>query len=369
MNDLQVKVLLVEDDEDDYILVRDLLSQIAPPRYALQWEPSYHAALAAIHNGGYDVCLLDYCLGDRTGLELMREATEMGCKAPIIFLTRQGDYQVDLEAMRAGAAEYLIKSQINAPLLDRSIRYAIERKRAEEELRESHRRLKALSSQLLSAQEDERKRIAKELHDGIGQILTAIKFGVENSLQKAACSGDHPCQQSLTAVISVIQNGIDEIRRISRDLWPAVLNDLGILAAISWYCREFQNIYSGMQILREIDVSEEEVPEQLKITLYRILQEATNNAAKHSKGDLVSLSLKKIHAQLELTVRDNGQGFDPGDPLARQKSRRGLGLTSMRERAELSGGLFSIESVLGKGTVIRASWDTTAASIPESSAS
>jgi signal transduction histidine kinase len=369
MNDLQVKVLLVEDDKDDYILVRDMLSQIAPSRYALKWEPSYSTALAAIRNGGYDVCLLDYCLGDRTGLELMREATEMNCRAPVIFLSRQGDYQVDLEAMRAGAADYLIKSQINAPLLDRSIRYAIEHRRAEEELRESHRRLQALSSQLLDAQENERKRIAKELHDGIGQILTAVKFGVENSLQQALCSENHPCQRSLTAVISVIQNGIDEIRRISRDLWPTILSDLGILVAIDWYCREFQNIYSEMQISREIDVSEEEVPEQLKITLYRVLQEATNNAAKHSKGDRVSLRLKKNHDRLELTVSDNGQGFDISNVLAGRQSRRGLGLTSMKERTELSGGSFSIQSLLGKGTVVRASWSTAAASPPESSAS
>lgn len=369
MNDPQVKVLLVEDDEGDYVLVRDLLSQIAPSRYVLKWESSYETALAAIRNCGYDLCLLDYCLGDRTGLELLREAREMGCRAPIIFLARQGDYQVDLEAMRGGAADYLIKSQINAHLLDRSIRYAIEHKRAEEELRESHRRLQALSSQLLDAQESERKRIAKELHDGIGQILTAIKFGVESSLQRAACSGDHPCQQSLTAVISVIQSGIDEIRRISRDLWPTILSDLGILATISWYCREFQNIYSKMRILREIDVLEEEVPEQLKITLYRVLQEATNNAAKHSKGDVVSLSLKKNHDRLELTVSDNGQGFDLGSTLAGHGSHRGLGLTSMRERTELSGGSFSIQSVLGKGTVVRASWDTAAALLAESSAS
>jgi signal transduction histidine kinase len=369
MNGLQVKVLLVEDDKDDYLLVRDLLSQIEPSRYALKWEPSYRTALTAIRSGGYDVCLLDYCLGDRTGLDLMREASDLSCRAPIIFLARQGDYQIDLEAMRAGAADYLIKSQINAPLLDRSIRYAIEHKRAEEELRESHRRLQALSSQLLDAQENERKRIAKELHDGIGQILTAVKFGVENSLQMAACSENHPCQQSLTAVISVIQNGIDEIRRISRDLWPTILSDLGILPAINWYCREFQSIYSEMRISREIDVLEEEVPEELKITLYRVLQEATNNAAKHSKGDQVSLSLKKNRDRLELTVSDNGQGFDLSSTLDGQRSRKGLGLTSMRERTELSGGSFSIESVLGKGTVVRASWAATAALLSESSTS
>lgn len=226
MDDLQVRVLLVEDDRDDYVLVQNLLAEIAPSRYVLAWEQSYDAALKMLANGAHDVCLLDYCLGARTGLDLLHEAVQKGCKAPIILLTGQGAYELDLEAMRSGAADYLVKSQINAPLLDRSIRYAIERKRTEEELRQSHQQLRALSSKLLNAQEDERRFIAKELHDGIGQILTAIKFGVENSLQLAGCK-TMPCQQSLTSVISMIQNGIDEIRRISRDLWPAMMNEFG----------------------------------------------------------------------------------------------------------------------------------------------
>lgn len=359
MDDLQVRVLLVEDDRDDYVLVQNLLAEIAPSRYVLAWEQSYDAALKMLANGAHNVCLLDYCLGARTGLDLLHEAVQKGCKAPIILLTGQGAYELDLEAMRSGAADYLVKSQINAPLLDRSIRYAIERKRTEEELRQSHQQLRALSSKLLNAQEDERRFIAKELHDGIGQILTAIKFGVENSLQLAGCK-TMPCQQSLTSVISMIQNGIDEIRRISRDLWPAMMNEFGVLATIGSYCREFQNIFLGIRIEKVIEVAEEEVPDPLKITLYRILQEATNNAAKHSKGDLVSLTLKKNGNRLELSIRDNGQGFDLDSVLAWRKPRRGLGLASMRERTELSGGCFSIESVVGKGTVVRASWDTAA---------
>ena len=364
MFDPQVKVLLVEDDEDDYVLVRDLLSESAPSKYVLVWESTYEHALEVISNNAFDVCLLDYGLGAQSGLDLLREAMGKGCRTPIIFLTGQGAYEIDLEAMRAGAADYLVKSEINAPLLDRSIRYALERKRTEEELRHSHQQLRALSSQLLNAQENERKRIAKELHDGIGQIMTAVKFGVENSLQLGKCN-NAPCQESLRSVISVIQSGIDEIRRISKDLWPAMLNEFGVLATFHWYCREFQNIYSGIRIEKVIAVAEEEVPDPLKITLYRILQEATNNAAKHSHGNLVSLSLRRTGSCLELTIGDNGRGFDLAATRAAPKGRKGLGLASMRERAELSGGSFFIESVLGKGTVIRACWDLAAQSADE----
>jgi signal transduction histidine kinase len=358
MDDPEVKVLLVEDDQDDYLLVLDFLAETAPSKYAVEWKSSYGAGLQALDQGEYDVCLLDYCLGARTGLDFLREPAVKGCKSPIIFLTGQGAYDVDLEAMRAGAADYLIKNQINGPLLERSIRYAIERKRTEEALRESQRQLKVLSSQLLNAQEDERKRIAKELHDGIGQILTAARFGVEGTMKRVDCAGIQ-CRQSLTAVISVIQNGIDEIRRISTDLWPAMLNHLGILATLSWYCHEFQNIFSGMRIVKVIEIAEPEIPDPLKITLYRIVQEATNNAAKHSKGDMVSILMRRGDDRLELTISDNGQGFDPDGQLSRHEHRRGMGLSSMRERTELSGGTFSITSIPGKGTLIHASWAVT----------
>ena len=125
MDDVLLKVLLVEDDEDDYVIIRDLLSEME--RLELKWVIDYDDALKAIEREEHDVCLLDYRLGERSGLELLREAAGRGYKAPIIFLTGQGDREVDLEAMQAGAADYLIKGQINAPLLERSIRYAFTR--------------------------------------------------------------------------------------------------------------------------------------------------------------------------------------------------------------------------------------------------
>lgn len=136
MKNNPVKVLLVDDDEDDYILTRDWFEDMEGASFELHWVSSYDLAIKAIATRQHDVYLFDYRLGARNGLELLREALTDGCKAPIILLTGQGDHEVDIEAMKAGAADYLDKSQLGAPLLERSIRYAIERKQAEQKIRE-----------------------------------------------------------------------------------------------------------------------------------------------------------------------------------------------------------------------------------------
>ncbi len=231
-----------------------------------------------------------------------------------------------------------------------------ERKRAERALQESEEQLRFLSSQLLKAQENERKRIAQELHDGIGQILSAIKFGVEDTLNRLGKNASLEAVDELEVVIPVIQNGMEEVRRICLDLRPSILDDLGILATISWFCREFQMIYSNIHIEQQIDIQEEEVPEMLKIVIYRIVQEALNNIAKHSKANQVSLTLKRSNHTIKLCVEDNGLGFDLVDARSKDNSKRGLGLASMKERTEFSGGSFAIKSLPGKGSAISASW-------------
>lgn len=131
-----VKVLLVDDDEDDYILIRDWLSEVNAAKFELAWLSSYQAAKEAIAREQHDVYLLDFRLGEHTGLELLRQAIASGCTAPIIMLTGQGEREIDVEAMKAGAADYLEKGKINSAVLERSLRYAIERKRSEQKIRE-----------------------------------------------------------------------------------------------------------------------------------------------------------------------------------------------------------------------------------------
>lgn len=231
-----------------------------------------------------------------------------------------------------------------------------ERKQAAEALRKSEDHLRHLSSQLLTAQENERKRIARELHDSIGQTLSALKFSMENSLKQMGDNNVNACAEALTTLIPLIQESIEEVRKIAVDLRPSVLDDLGILATISWFCREFQTIYSGIRIEQQIHIQEDEVPEPLKTAIYRVLQEALNNVAKHSRADLACLSLRKTENTIELAIEDDGLGFSLEEKLSVESSQRGLGLASMKERTELSGGSFAVESVKGTGTIVRAIW-------------
>jgi len=181
---------------------------------------------------------------------------------------------------------------------------------------------------------------------------------VENSLRELRHSPDQAELKSLEAVIPLTQKTIEEVRRIVKDLRPSILDDLGILATINWFCREYHNVYSNIRIKRDIAINENDIPSPLKTVIYRILQEALNNVAKHSQADLIQLSLLKTDNGVELTVHDNGSGFDLTQAISLIPSRRGFGLASMRERAQLSGARFQIKSAHGQGTTIRVIWQT-----------
>jgi PAS domain S-box-containing protein len=231
-----------------------------------------------------------------------------------------------------------------------------ESKLSRENLMRSEKNLKILSSQLITAKEEERKRIAHELHDSVGQYLSSIKFNLENIISRMEKGSSGSGLTSLKESIPVIQATIEEVRRISMDLRPSILDDLGILATLSWFCREFQFVYTSIKVNTSVTLEESDVPEHLKIIIFRIIQEALNNAAKHSQADTVDVSLIKRGGGIELTVSDNGIGFDVQESALREDTSRGMGLASMEERTDLSGGCFSIDSVKGLGTLIMSTW-------------
>ncbi len=222
-------------------------------------------------------------------------------------------------------------------------------KRAQEELRH-------LSAQLLEVQENERKKLSRDLHDSTGQLLAALRFGMENALDRMRHGTIGESVELLETVIPLAQQASDEVRRIHTDLRPSLIDDLGIVATISWFCREFETLHAGVRMEQMILTDEKEVPEPLKIVIFRILQEALNNIAKYGKADRVRISLREKDGKLELAIEDNGQGFDVEYVRSEKNADRGVGLTSMKERTELSGGSFSIESSKGEGTTVRASW-------------
>ena len=231
-----------------------------------------------------------------------------------------------------------------------------ERKLAEEMLRKSERELRLLSARILDAQESERKRVARELHDGIGQALTGIKFALENGLRRLRESQTAPHFKSLEDIIPLIQATVDETRQIAMGLRPSTLDDIGISETIYWFCQQFENIYQNIRILQSIEVDENQISETLKTVIFRVMQESLNNVAKHSGADRIRVSLQQEGNTVKLLVQDNGRGFNTVNPLPPDLSLRGFGLAGMRERTELSGGTFNIESAPGQGTIICAVW-------------
>jgi PAS domain S-box-containing protein len=218
-----------------------------------------------------------------------------------------------------------------------------------EELGRSHQRLQQLSSQLLQAQERERKRIAAELHDSLLSELAAMKYLFEAKLMLLR-KGQLEDTNEFNKVMDIMQRVMKDARGIMNNLRPSILDEVGLIPTIGWFTQEYQKTYGQIQIRNQVEAIEKDIPDLLKVVIFRVLQEALNNFAKHGRGNLVELSLIKSGDALHLRIQDNGQGFDMGNV------KKGLGLESMRERVDLSGGEFQIESSIGRGTTIQATW-------------
>jgi PAS domain S-box-containing protein len=233
-----------------------------------------------------------------------------------------------------------------------------ESKKAQLALQASEKQLRNFSSRLQGAQEEERKRIARDLHDSIGQSLMVIKLNVERTLKSIPAGGGHEAKITapLRSLIPLIQSCVEETRRICSGLRPHMLDEIGVIATIAWFCRNFQNSFPNILIRQTVDVDETQIPEHLKIVVFRILQEALNNAVKYSRATIVDISLTKKQGRLELNVKDNGAGFDLDAVSNGNHYEYGMGLSGMHERTELSGGRFKIDSIQGEGTTIGASW-------------
>lgn len=214
-----------------------------------------------------------------------------------------------------------------------------------------------LINQLMEVQENERKRIASELHDGIGQSLSVLKYSLENSLKTFS---ENPGQTDIHEILEAggqkIQETIAELRQIAMDLRPPMLEDLGILATLDWFCREYQNVHPAVNLTTWYGIREDDIPQKLRAVIYRISQEAFNNITKHANADQVSLKLEKTASGIRLDIKDNGQGFDSHTHMDGQV---GFGLMSMRERAESTKGVFNIQSSSGKGTLVEVCWPHT----------
>ncbi len=373
-----IKVLLVEDDSASAEIVNALLDQDSGI-FEVEWVMSLKDGLSKLAANFFDLVLLDFGLPDSDGLDTFLRLQKHSPAVAIIPLTATGDESLALKAIQLGAQDYLFKGAISRQLLTKAMRYAVERKRGEEALRRAHdelerrvmertaelsatnsqlkeqiaerrraeEELRRLSHRLVEVQESERRNIARELHDEIGQLLTGLKLVIEMVSRLPAEELVEHCHKAQVLVNELMGH----VRDLSLDLRPAMLDDLGLLHALLWHFERYKSQTGVTVTLTHTGIENQRLTPEIETAVYRIVQEALTNAARHAGVTKIRVNAYADAESLNLQIADDGKGFDVQASLAAGQSS---GLAGMRERAQLLGGLLMIDSVVGKGTVINA---------------
>jgi len=292
---------------------------------------------ALVHPDDRDRCMASWTRALRTG---GRSENEMRLRrADGAFRWHHGSGVPLLDAQGRVSRWYGICIDI-----DDQIRSA---ERTERALRESTADVRRLMDRLVAAQESERRRVADDLHDLIGQNLTALGIDLTTLKQHLPAGADPACSERVDAMRSLVEKTIDAIRGVMTDLRPPALEEFGLAPALRWYVAEFSE-RTGMKASLSMPGVDHRLPRDAELALFRIAQEALTNAAKHSAGSAVHVGLSENAGRLRLSVEDDGRGF--ADPVGARRARRGgWGLPAMRERAEAHGGMLTIEFP-GRGT-------------------
>jgi signal transduction histidine kinase len=239
---------------------------------------------------------------------------------------------------RRAAEEALRKSQ------QHSHRLLVQSRRMQEQLR-------LLSRQLLSAQEEERKKISRELHDVIAQTLTSINLRLA-TLKADVTANTKNLERSISSTQQLVEQSVNIVHRFARELRPPVLDDLGLIPALHTFVKSFTED-TGVRVSLSAYAAVEEVNGDKRTVLYRVAQEALTNVARHAQASAVEAKIQKLDGAVCMRIKDNGKGFSVERALRAKMSKR-LGLLGMRERLEMVGGEFSVTSAPGKGTTILA---------------
>ena len=238
---------------------------------------------------------------------------------------------------------------------NRALRDEVGRRRqAEASLRNSETELANLSARLMAAQEDERKRIAQDLHDSVGQSLSAIKYSLERAQVLTGRQEAAGAAEVIQASVERVRRVIDDVRSISMNLRPRQLDDLGAASAVRWLCRQWHDVYGDITLDTDITVPDTDIPALLGTNVFRAVEESLNNVARHAAARRVRVALKLERDTLSVSVEDDGAGFTLEGDAPRLFASSGL--RGLRERAERTGGRCEVASAPGAGTTVRLEW-------------
>lgn len=356
-------ILLIDDDEDDFVNIRDLLDDVKSSTYKITWESNYSDGLKALQEKKFDACLLDYKLGEKTGLELLIEAKKRAFTYPVIFLTGLGDFELDVRTMESGASDYLVKNQLTYPLLERSIRYSIKRAHDFEELKKT-------KAQLL--QQDRLASLgllASSLAHEIGTPLGIIRSRAELAKKKIADN------EALKKDMSIVVTQIDRIAKLVNSLLhiarggksdhvTAINLDQVLDDVLNLLEHEFgrKNILLKKEITPGCRVKAEAGPlGQVLLNLLINAIHAIEEAKKINSDNLkeVTLKIESLKNQIQVSVKDTGIGiseenqqqlFKPFFTTKDIGQGTGLGLATSLGIINSWGGTISVASQMGSGT-------------------
>lgn len=483
-----VSVLLVEDSPTDALIIGEALIDISEFKHDLTHVESLAEALEHARGKHFDVVLLDLGLPDGNGIDTFRRFREVAPDTPVLVLTGLADISVGLVAIQEGAQDYLLKREIQAALLSRAIRYAIERnrvltalaeseerfqlavsgasaglwdldprtgelylsphfreivghdeqelpsqsrsyfeiihpddvehvtlalrahmqerqpynveyrvrtrtgtyrwvqsrgqalwdasgtayrmvgwimdvtdrRRADEALRESREELQRLSANIQQIREEEKTRIARELHDDLGQLLTALKIDTTRFEQTLAGKLDPSSMDALRNIYGLIDQLVGSVRRIAADLRPVMLDDLGPIPAIDWFIHEFSARH-GIAVNAQLDPNEIAFNRDSGTEVFRMVQEGLTNVARHSGASAATIEIARDEPFCIVKISDNGRGAQPDA----RRSRKSFGLLGMRERAARLGGELSIATAPGEGFALTVTLPLAVVEVPD----
>lgn len=388
MNDTKpIRILLLEDTSFDARLVKEALAPMGG-RYKLSHVERLREAIALLDRESFDIVITDLSLPDSESLETFSRLREKAPRLPIIILSGLNDEKNAENMVREGAQDYFVKGHLTGDGIARAMRHAIERKRLQLALEEAnldleervmertaelakinaslsreiveHRRtgqslqqvnhrLRALSARMLHIQEDERRQVARDLHDEIGQTLTAANVSV--ALLRKHAEQDEAFAKKVEGASKLLEQCMHMVHRFARELRPSMLDHLGPYAALQNYIKTFTE-RTGIKTELESTVSADALDVQQGTVLYRVAQESLTNVYKHAQATRVRIVLRQLPCAVCMEIADNGRASPPPEKLNGAVRGR-LGLLGMQERVRLVNGEFAIESVPRRGTTVR----------------
>lgn len=346
----QIRILMLEDSAMDADLVEFALRK-GGCVFSIERVDTKSGFTRHLEDNPPDLILSDFSLPAFDGYAALAIAQQKCAGVPFIFVTGTLGEEVAIETLKKGATDYVLKHRLGrlVPSVQRALREAetqSERRRAEEQLRESHEQLRSLSIYLQHVREEEQIRIAREVHDELGQALTGLKLQLT-----WVCSRLPRRLKLLHERIQSMSQRIDEtiqaIRRIATELRPGLLDTAGLIPTLEWQASEFQK-QTGIQCRVQTVIKETLWDQDLNTVFFRIFQETLTNIIRHAQATRVEVRFTETNDHLVLQVKDNGRGISE----AEINNTKSIGLLGMRERAALLGGDVRLRGEHGKGTTV-----------------